>query len=82
MDNPIYANGFRVAVSQIETQLMFRVDTPRFDEKDQMVAIERKDVADIRISPILAKTLRDILAQHVEAYEKQYGEIKMGDQQS
>ena len=46
MDNPIYANGFRVAVSQIETQLMFRVDTPRFDEKDQMVAIERKDVAD------------------------------------
>ncbi|MBP5385671.1 MAG: DUF3467 domain-containing protein [Lachnospiraceae bacterium] len=82
MDNPIYANGFRVAVSQMETQLMFRVDTPQFDEKDQMTGIERKDVADIRISPILAKTLRDILVQHVDAYEKQFGEIKMGDQQS
>lgn len=84
MDNPIYVNGFRIAISQIETQIMFRVDSPVYDENQQFVGVSQSNVADIRISPILAKTLSKMLDQNVKEYEKQFGEITIdiGDQES
>lgn len=82
MDNPVYANGLKIAISPMETQLVFRIDTPSYDENDQIVGVIRNDITDIRISPILAKTLRDMLDQNIQEYEKVFGEIKIGDYKS
>lgn len=77
MDNPLYANGFRIAVSAMEAQLTFRIDTPVFDPaNNQLARVDSTELADIRMSPVLAKQLSILLAQNVEAYEKQFGTIK------
>lgn len=70
MDNSIYSNGFRVSTSLFETQILFRIDSPQFDENDNFTGCEREDVADIRLSPELARKLRDSLTENLNSYEE------------
>lgn len=79
MINNMYSNGFRIAVSPTEVQIVFRIDTPKFDEEDKLVGVVREDLADVRMSPALTKKLRDSLDQQIIEYERVFGEIKMGD---
>ena len=76
MDNVIYANGFRMAVNASEVQLLLREETPIIDEeKNEITGVEKTNVADIRISPILAKNLCNKLQAQIDEYEKNYGTI-------
>lgn len=76
MDNIIYANGFRMAVNASEVQLLLRVETPIIDEeKNELTCVEKTNVADIRISPILAKDFCKKLQAQIDEYEKTYGEL-------
>ena len=71
----VYANGFRIAMGAMETQILLRIDTPIIDEQNQFTKIEMEDVADIRINPSLAKQLYLALQQHIEVYEKNFGTL-------
>ena len=44
MDNIIYANGFRVSIGGLETQLMFKLESPVIDENDNISGVSLKDV--------------------------------------
>ena len=75
MDNIIYANGFRVSIGGLETQLMFKLESPVVDENDNISGISLKDVADIRINIALAKQLSEILKNAIDDYENQNNEV-------
>jgi len=70
----IYSNAVSVSNSLFETRLEFSVETPNSNgEKDKEVMV------DIRVSPQLAKKIRDILTQSIEAYESKIGVIPSND---
>lgn len=76
MDNVIYANGFRMAVNASEVQLLLRVETPIIDEeKNEITGVDIANVADIRVSPIIAKNFCKKLQAQIDEYEKAYGTI-------
>lgn len=58
----VYANYVAVSSSIYETRMEFFLESPECDDRF-------KEVADIRMSPQLAKKLRDILDQSIELYE-------------
>ncbi len=76
-NNIIYANGFQLSISTFEALLIFKVDSPVFDENHNIIDTVRENVADIRISPALAKVITGILAENIRQYEEQYGEINL-----
>lgn len=58
MDNLIFTNGFRLTISDAETQLVLRVETPVIDEeKNEICGSNVVDVADVRMSTAMAKQL-------------------------
>lgn len=65
-----YANKITVSNSLYETRIEFEIESPKDNNE-----IELEKVADIRMSPQLAKKLRDILAQSVDGYEQAMGTI-------
>ncbi len=69
----MYANAFGVSNSVFETRLEFSIETP--DENGEK---SKEVIADIRVSPQLAKMMRDILTQSLDAYESQIGSIPSG----
>ena len=76
MDNVIYANGFRTAMNLSEVQILFRVETPVIDEeKNEITGNNSVNVADIRLSPIIAKDLCAKLQAQIDDYEKHVGTI-------
>lgn len=67
----LYANGFRIAIGVLETQLCFEIETPVIDkETGKLTGVETQEVADIRLNHILAKQLCDVLQEQLEEYEK------------
>lgn len=64
----VYANFVGVSSSAYEVRVEFGIETP--DQEDRL-----KQIADIRMSPQLAKQFRDILNQAVTSYETNFGEL-------
>lgn len=69
MPESIYANGISVSGSVFESRIQFLKDTID-DIKNE---VTQEVVADIRLSPQLAKTLAMIIANNMQEYEKQFG---------
>lgn len=65
-----YANKITVSTSLYETRMEFGIESPNDNDDNDI-----KKIADIRISPQLAKKLRDILSQSIDSYEKSAGKI-------
>lgn len=74
-NNTIYANGFRIAFSQLESQILFKLETPVFDEANNIVSVTEVDVCDIRLNPALAKELYTKLGEQLDSYETSFGKI-------
>ncbi|MCM1127708.1 MAG: DUF3467 domain-containing protein [Lachnospiraceae bacterium] len=74
--NTIYANGFRIAFSQLESQILFKLETPVFDETNNIAGATEVDVSDIRLHPALAKELYTKLGEQIDIYETNFGKIK------
>lgn len=66
----IYANSFSTSGSIVESRLEFIVETP-----NESGVMEKEVVADIRVSPQLAKMITEILSKSLDAYEKQMGSL-------
>ena len=74
----IYANGFRTTMGMLEMQIVFKVDSPIIDESTgEMMGVTTEQVADLRISPTIAKQLCLALQHQVAEYEKSFGQIKL-----
>ena len=71
--NVVYANGITINFSIFEARLEFLKDTPNVVKKE----ITQETVADIRMSPQLAKTVATFLLQNVANYEKQFGTLPL-----
>ena len=68
---PIFANGIGIRLSIFEGRLEFIRETPGADDNE----IIQETVADIRVSPQLAKTISLFLQDHISKYEKQFGDL-------
>ncbi len=68
---PIYANGVTINFSIFEGRMEFVVDTPNYIKNEML----QETVADIRMSPALAKALALYLLDNVQNYEKQFGTL-------
>lgn len=75
-NNTIYANGFRIAFSQLESQILFKLETPVFDEANNITDVTEVDVSDIRLHPALVKELYTKLGEQLDIYETRFGKIK------
>ena len=73
----VYANGVNINFSIFEARLEFLRDTPDAIAKQ----IYQETMADIRMSPQLAKATALFLLQQVNSYEKQFGEISLPNDQ-
>lgn len=71
--NVVYANGITINLSIFEARLEFLKDTPNVVKKE----VTQETVADIRMSPQLAKTVATYLLQNVVNYEKQFGTLPL-----
>lgn len=70
---PKYVNSVSLSHSPFEIRMELFLETPN-DESNE---IQKKSVADIRISPQFAKQMSLLLTQIVASYEENYGEIKL-----
>lgn len=68
-----YVNRISVSHSVYEMRIEFGVETPKDNNE-----IEIKKVADIRMSPQLAKVMRNILSQSIDEYEQAMGKLPDG----
>lgn len=66
-----YVNSVSLNYSTYEIRMELFVETPNDDSN----SVSRKEVADIRLSPQLAKELVHLLSSTVDSYEKTVGEI-------
>ena len=64
----IYANFVAISNSEYEMRIEFLVESP---EQDNSL----KEVADVRISPQLAKKMCEILKESIARYEEKIGAI-------
>ena len=75
MENLIYANGYRVTITDKETQLLLRVESPIVDEeKNEISGTTVVNVADVRMSTGIAKELYLSLKGHFECFNEGTGE--------
>ena len=82
MEKVFYANGFRVTMGPAEVQMSMHIESPVIDENtNQVIRVEKSEVADVRMSPYVAKLLLNALASSVENYEKEFGELKVVNSQ-
>jgi len=74
----IYAIGAIGGHSPYDFRIAFYNDSPKasIEEGKSMTVMERKIDAEIILSPLAAKELAKWLAEHVNDYEKLFGEIK------
>lgn len=68
----LYSNMVGVSQSVFEIRLEFALETPS-DLGESSV----ETLADIRLSPQIAKALRDIMDQAIDVYEGAFGTIPM-----
>ena len=72
----LYANRFRVTVGDLETQLLFELESPVVNEETgEIIGVETQSVADIRMNSKLAKQLCNALPEQLNEYEKVFGPL-------
>ena len=77
----VYTNGFRTTMGMLETQLVFKIESPVIeDASGKVVSIQSQDLVDLRMSPAIAKQLCVALGQQIAEYEKNFGQIKLPEQ--
>lgn len=68
----IYSNSVEVSQNLFEFKLRFILESLVGD------TVTQEQLADVRMSPQVAKALRDVMVQAVDAYESANGLIPMG----
>lgn len=75
-NSPIYSNSFRITSGALETQLLFKLESPVINEANNSVdGSTEVNVADIRLNSVMAKELYLRLKEQIETYEQKYGVI-------
>lgn len=67
----IFTNAFRAVTTSSEVQILFRLATPNINEENNTIGepfIE--DIADIRISPEIAKSLCETILSQINQQEE------------
>ncbi|MCR3884443.1 DUF3467 domain-containing protein [Methanotrichaceae archaeon M04Ac] len=74
----IYAVGAMGGHSPYDFRIAFYNDSPKavVQEGKQLSVMERKVETELILSPLAAKELADWLNNHINEYERQFGEIK------
>lgn len=70
-----YANSTGVSFSRFDFVLEFAQDIPAEGDTPEQVAVHRRPIARVALSPPQAVGLAELLNGDIEAYEKQYGTI-------
>ncbi|MCM1224926.1 MAG: DUF3467 domain-containing protein [Lachnospiraceae bacterium] len=73
-NNIIYANSISMVSGEMELRILFEVETPILTD-DSITSVQKDVSGDVRINPRLAKQMMQMLNTHIDAYEKQFGEI-------
>lgn len=73
--NPMYVNSVSVSHSAYEVRMEFFIESPDSTVEN----VERKKVADLRLSPQLLKDLQKIIESTILSYEKTVGKIPIKD---
>ena len=60
-----YANGASVSFGPAEVRFLFTLNTPIVENGKDTGELKWDEVADIRISPMLAKRIRDLLSENL-----------------
>lgn len=80
-NNTIYSNAFRIAINSLETQILFKLETPVINEAENTITGSTQiNIADIRLHPKMAKELYIKLKEQIDFYEENYGKINLPDE--
>ena len=72
----IYTNAFQLTSGAAEIQLILKLETPIINaDNNSFLGTECTNLADIRISPFVAKQLSLALSHNIREYENNYGKI-------
>ena len=75
-----YANGFSIAITDTEVQLLFTVSSPVINAQNGNVdTTTLAQVADIRLNPIVAKQLGELLSKQIAVHESKSIPLKTND---
>lgn len=73
----VYANGISVSFGPTEVRMLFSLNTPVIKEGKDTGELTWDEVADVRINPMLAKRLCNILVENLEKLN--LPDMKVGD---
>lgn len=68
----IYSNSISIGSTDYEFSFDFNLETIKIDAKGTSPGKDVANVVKVRMSPQLAKAFSDLLAQHVDQYEKEH----------
>ncbi|MCM1543151.1 MAG: DUF3467 domain-containing protein [Blautia sp.] len=69
-----YTNSIQMMMSELEFRIVFGIEEPIIED-GKVVSVKTETVSDIRMNPKLAKQMIGLIQEHVENYEKNFGEL-------
>lgn len=69
-----YTNSVQMMMSELEFRILFGIEEPVIED-GKVVSVKTETVSDIRMNPKLAKQMIGLIQEHVENYEKIFGEL-------